>query len=386
MFSIHHQLQSAGYDSYVVWGRGRAPENDHEFNMGDSLGIKLHGVYTRLTDRTGFASIRSTTRLIDKMKVIQPDVIHLHNIHGYFINIELLFSYIKKNNIKVIWTLHDCWPFTGHCAYFDLIGCTKWKTGCYYCEQLDTYPASWRVDASRWNWKKKKELFTGADITIVAPCNWLKEKVSESFLREYPIRVINNGLDLAIYKPHVSDVRKRLTINDNFMILGVANEWTKRKGLNDFVLLEEKLRKVGVTNFKIVLVGLRESQVKRMPDSMIRMKRTENVSELLELYTTADVYFNPTYEDNYPTTNLEALSCGTPIITYRTGGSPESILPEIGVVFEQGAIDEVVSYLKNNFRAKMGFQIQADNYSELLDGRNMMDRYLQLYEEIKSKY
>ena len=209
MMSIHNKLQEMGYESYVVWGRGRDAQNEQEIVIKDDFEMKLHGIYTRLTDKTGFASSKSTRKLLEKLEEIKPDIIHLHNIHGYYLNIELLFEYIKSNNIKVIWTLHDCWPFTGHCAYFDQVRCERWKTGCYKCPQKHTYPASKFLDNSRWNWERKKELFTGAEITLVTPCEWLKEIVGLSFLKEYSVEVIYNGIDCNTYHPKETDFEKR---------------------------------------------------------------------------------------------------------------------------------------------------------------------------------
>lgn len=322
MMGIHEMLQSIGYDSYVVWGRGRDSNNKYEIAIKDDIGTKLHGIYTRLTDKTGFGSWSATKRLIDQLSRIKPDIIHLHNIHGYYLNIEMLFNYIKENNIKIVWTLHDCWAFTGHCAFFDMIGCKKWKKGCNHCIQKKTYPASLICDASSWNWAKKKELFHGLDAVIVTPSEWLKEIVKESFLKEYPINVIYNGIDLKAYYPRfdTNRVNRKYGITNKPVVLGVASEWTERKGLKDIIELSKRMGDV-----QFVVVGLTEKQIASIPRTVIGIKRTENLDELCDLYTRATVFFNPTYEDNFPTTNIESLACGTPIITYDTGGSPESI-------------------------------------------------------------
>ena len=314
-------LLKNGYDSYVVWGRGRNAENEREIVMKDDIGIKFHGVYTRLTDRTGFASWRATQKLLKKFEEIKPDIIHLHNIHGYYINIEMLFLYIRKHKIKVIWTLHDCWAFTGHCAYFDMVRCEKWKNGCNKCKQKSTYPASILCDNSKWNWETKKRLFTGLDITIVTPSKWLANFVSKSFLKEYPIKVIYNGIDTNIFRPIYSEeIRKKYSPNGKPIVLGVASEWTERKGLLDFINLSEKNKDI-----QFVVVGLTAKQIKKLPMGIVGIRRTGNIQELVELYSVADIFLNPTYEDNFPTTNLEALACGTPVITYDTGGGLEAI-------------------------------------------------------------
>lgn len=311
MMNIHNKLLEEQYDSYVVWGRGRAAQNEHEIAIRDEFGVKFHGIYTRITDKTGFASKKMTRKLIDKLKQIEPDILHLHNIHGYYLNIEQLFNYIRENNIKVVWTLHDCWAFTGHCAYFDMVGCEKWKTGCHDCEQKKTYPSSLIKDNSYWNWKKKRSLFTNLNITIVTPCKWLKNIVKQSFLKEYPVEVIYNGIDLNVFHPEKTDFEEKYNLRGKYVILGVASEWTERKGLKDFIKLEEMLDR---TKYRIVLVGLTQKQIKELPNTIIRIERTENVQELVGIYTRANVFFNPTYEDNFPTTNLEAIACGTPVM------------------------------------------------------------------------
>lgn len=321
MMGIHEMLLENGFDSYVVWGRGRDSENKREIVIKDNIGTKFHGVFTRLTDRTGFASWRATRKLISELEMIKPDIIHLHNIHGYYLNIEMLFTYIKKKNIKVVWTLHDCWSMTGHCAYFDMIGCEKWKAGCKKCEQKNTYPASKVLDSSEWNWEKKRELFNGLNLSIVTPCEWLKSIVQKSYLSEYPVRVIYNGIDINKFRPNYrAEVKRKYSPDNKPLVLGVASEWTERKGLSDFINLSRNN-----TDIKFVVVGLTQDQLKGLPEGMTGICRTNNVDELIALYSVADVFFNPTYEDNYPTTNLEALACGTPVVTYDTGGSPESI-------------------------------------------------------------
>lgn len=373
MMQIHQKLLEYGYNSYVVWGRGRNSQNKNEISLIDNLSVKFHGAYTRLTDKTGFASKRITRELIGKLEAIRPDLIHLHNIHGYYVNIELLFDYIKKNNKKIIWTLHDCWAFTGHCVYFDMIKCSKWETGCYRCEQKNTYPKSLLLDLSSWNWKKKKELFSENNMRIVVPSEWLKSIVKHSFLRLNPIDVIYNGVDTDTFKIRTSKIRDELNLKSFCIILGVASEWTERKGLIDFLKLGKMLNQ---HEFKIVLVGLTKRQIKSLPDNIIGIPRTENIQELVEIYNTADYFFNPTYEDNFPTTNLEAIACGTPVITYNTGGSPESLKYSKGCyVLEQGDIVSVVKILQKHKKGiKQTLNIQFDN-------KTMVQKYIKLYED-----
>ena len=377
MMNVHKALLKNGQQSYVVWGRGRKPENNNEISIEDNIGIKYHGVYTRLTDKTGFASKRATKALLSELDRIKPDIVHLHNIHGYYVNIEMLFSFLKNKSIKVVWTLHDCWSFTGHCAYFDAVGCEKWKVGCNNCPQKNTYPSSILLDNSSWNWNKKKDLFTGADITLVTPSEWLKKLVKQSFLKDYPTIVINNGIDLSVFKPttdetYLDNLRSKYGLDKRPIILGVASEWTKRKGLFDFVELSQTL-----LEYQFVVVGLTEKQIKSIPKTLKGIKRTNNVQELVGLYSLATIFFNPTYEDNYPTTNLEAIACGTPVFTYDTGGSPESIVNGFGkVISKQNFVSEVNDYINSN---KI---INSVNESYSID--QMTDKYIELYLKEKS--
>ncbi len=359
MLNIHNALKKKNIESYVVWGRGRKPKNKNEIYMNDKVGIYYHGLYTRFTDKTGFASKRATRKLIKRLEKIKPDIIHLHNIHGYYINIEILFNYIKKNNIKIVWTLHDCWAFTGHCSHFELIGCEKWKEGCKCCKQKGKYPRSF-IDNSSWNYQRKKELFTGLNMIIVTPSKWLTNLVKQSYLKQYEVKVVNNGIDTDIFKPRKSDFKKKFNIEDKKVILGVASDWTKEKGLYDFYDLSKKID----DDVKIVLVGLNSKQMKEIPENIIGIERTENAQQLAEIYTAADIYFNPTYADNFPTTNLESLACGTPVFTYNTGGSTECLTGNNGAITNLKDFSEnYKKYLTQKFeinKVKTKLEMESD--------------------------
>ncbi|MDE4541337.1 glycosyltransferase [Thermoanaerobacterium sp. R66] len=340
---IYRILEEQGHDCLIAYGRGTAPEDIKTIKIGTNLDTYMHVVKTRLLDRHGFGSKKATRQFIKKAKEYDPDVIHLHNIHGYYINIELLFDYLREANKPVVWTLHDCWAFTGHCAYFDYVGCDKWGKGCNNCPQKNRYPKSIFIDSSKSNYEKKKELFTGIkNMTIVTPSKWLAGLVKKSFLRGYNVKVINNGIDLNIFKPTESDFRAKYNLEDKFIILGVASIWDERKGLKYFL----ELSKLIDNNSKIVLVGLNDKQLKSLPQNIIGIKRTNNVRELAEIYSAADVFVNTTLEDNFPTTNLEALACGTPVITFNTGGSVECIDESCGMVVEKGNLNELLNALQ----------------------------------------
>lgn len=341
---LYKVLEEQGHECKIAYGRGTAPEGIDSIKIGFNLDNYFHVFKTRVFDKHGFGSANATKKFIEEVKEYNPDIIHLHNIHGYYINIEILFNYLKKANKPVVWTLHDCWAFTGHCSHFDYIGCDKWKNGCNNCEQKEQYPSSKLRDNSEWNYEKKKELFTSIkNMTIITPSKWLANLVKESFLGKYPVEVINNGIDLDVFKPTESDFRERYDLNDKFIILGVTSVWGERKGLKYFIELSKKLN----DKYKIVIVGVNEKQKKSIPKDIISISRTNDVKELAEIYTSADVFVNPTLEDNFPTTNLESLACGTPVITFNTGGSIECINENTGSIVEKDDINGLVKAIKN---------------------------------------
>ena len=371
-----------GWESYIAYARNERPSESQLMKIGGDWDIKMHGLQTRLLDNHGFASKRATHKFIEDVERIKPTIVHLHNIHGYYINIEILFNYLAKADIPVVWTLHDCWAFTGHCCYFSFIGCEKWKSHCHECPQKKSYPASYLIDNSRNNFSRKRELFNSVkSMTIVPVSNWLGGLVGESFLKEYPIKVIHNGVDLSTFKPmDTQTVAKKYNTQNKFVLLGVANIWGQRKGLQDFRELSKHLSDDEV----IVLVGLSKEQTKDLPTNIIGLERTESVQELAELYSLADVFINPTYEDNFPTTNIESLACGTPVVTYKTGGSPEAIDANTGFVINQGDIDgliKVVAEIKSKGK-NYYFDACVDRARRLYDKEDRFEEYINLYEQL----
>ncbi|MEI8198955.1 MAG: glycosyltransferase [Eubacteriales bacterium] len=336
---LYKSLVEQGHQCLIAYGRGTAPSEIDSIRIGTVFDNYMHVAKTRLFDLHGFASSKATKDFIKVAKKYNPDVIHLHNIHGYYIDIKLLFEYLKEANKPIVWTLHDCWTFTGHCTHFDYIGCNKWKEECYCCPQKTEYPRSIFADNSLKNYRRKKELFTGLkNMTIITPSIWLGELVKESYLKEYNLIVINNGIDLSIFKPKEKTLfRYEYNLNNEFIILGVASVWTERKGMKYFL----ELSKLIDNNSRIVLVGLSDKQLKNLPKNIIGIHRTSNPDQLSEIYSAADVFVNPTLEDNYPTTNLEALACGTPVITFNTGGSVESVDEDTGMVVQKGNLPDL---------------------------------------------
>lgn len=327
MQRIHEEQLALGNESWRMWGRGREAENDHEWNFGSTAGVYLDALLTRVDGRAGFHSKAATKRLLAKLDEIDPDVVHLHNLHGYYVNVEMLFEWLAAHRCQVKWTLHDCWAFTGHCSHFTFAKCEQWQSHCAYdepCPQLATYPKTFSKSSCSWSFEQKKRLFNlvPADrMTFVTPSRWLADLVERSFLSKYPVEVRHNTIDTDVFKPTPSDFRERYGLEGKFVILGVASPWTERKGLEDFIRLANELD----DRFAIVLVGLSKKQLKCIPRTVLGFVRTESQEQLAELYTAADVFFNPTYEDNYPTVNLEAQACGTPVWSYDAGGSRETL-------------------------------------------------------------
>ena len=331
---------SHGWESYITYARNHLSSQSKTIKIGTKWELYWHGIMTRLFDRHCLHSTKATKKLIQQIDRLKPDIIQLHHIHGYFLNMEVLFKYLSSISIPVVWIFHDCWAMTGHCAHFDYVGCTKWLKQCEYCEQKKFYPGSYLQDRSFENYLLKRRLFTSVkNMTIVPVSNWLGSIVSQSFLRDYPVEVIQNGIDLGLFSPQNSQCINRMKIRlelseHSVVLLGVASTWDQRKGLYDFIQLYDIIP----SEWEIVLVGLSKSQIKKLPAGIIGIERTENVTQLATLYSLASVFINPTWEDTFPTTNLEALACGTSVITYRTGGSVESVSEEVGYVVEKGDI------------------------------------------------
>lgn len=377
---IGQMIIGSGNDSYIAGGRNIRSSSSKVIKIGTKLDFYYHVLQTRLFDKHGLASTNATYKLIKQIKNINPDIIHLHNIHGYYLNYKVLFKFLSTIDIPVIWTLHDCWPFTGHCCYFSLIRCDLWKSCCFHCPIKTSYPSSLFLDRSKRNYLDKKESFTAIkNLTLVPVSKWLATEIKRSFLHKYPIKVIHNGIDVEIFSPTLS-AKYKYSVETKFVILGVASVWSQRKGLDDFIKLSTLLP----INDVIILVGLNEKQIYKLPKNIIGIKRTESLEMLAELYSSADVFLNLTWEDNFPTTNIEALSCGTPIVTYRTGGSIEAIDDATGIVVEQGDIKgsfEAINLIKRNGKTFYSHACRERALS-YFNKQVCYAEYIQLYENI----
>lgn len=379
--ALYKLAESNNFTPYIAYGRGTAPDNINSYKIGNLLDFGTHVLSNFFLGNSGFASKTKTKRFLKWLDSVHPDIIHLHNLHGFYLHIELLFEYIKINNIPLIWTLHDCWSFTGQCAHFDYINCTKWQSNCFDCPIYRTdYPYSLFKDNSKNNYINKKKAFTGVNnMIIVTPSNWLSGLVQKSYLKEYRIETIHNGIDLEIFQP--TNFMPLLSCEKKYL-LGVANVWTEKKGFNYFLSLADLLP----NSFHIVLIGVNKKQQNfiqtKYSGKITGINRTSNQQELAQWYSSAYAFVNATLEDTFPTTNLEALACGTPVITFDAGGSPESVTDKCGIIVEKGNLEklkEAILSLENKTEiTSSSCREQALQYNKNV---NFM-KYIELYKQL----
>ena len=390
MQEIGDVAMANGWESYIAYSKGRdgiRPCTSKLLPVGNKLSVAIHGLWTRLTDRHGLASNAATRKFIKDIKRLQPDIIHIHNIHGYFLNYKILFDYLKQADIPVVWTVHDSWIYTGHCYYYSSIRCDRWKTGCGQCPQRGQFPTSWFIDNSARNFDDKALAFNSIkDKLIIVPVSkWIRGEMSHSFLKDCNFQVIHNGIDLNVFdvQPDDKAVREKYNLGDKKIILGLASIWSKEKGWDDFMAMSKMLDEDEV----VVMVGVTEKQMEQLPEGIVGIRRTENVRQLAELYSSATAFVNPTWQDNYPTVNLEAIACGTPVVTYRTGGSVEAVTEETGFVVEQGDVEGLLAAVRE-IASKGKEQYTAKCRAHALENFSKEERYadyLKLYENIANR-
>ena len=390
MQEIGELAMQNGWECHIAYSKGRDGIRECRSDIipvGNKWSTAWHGIVTRLFDRHGLASSHATRQFVRKIEKISPDVVHIHNIHGYFLNYQILFDYLSKAGIPVVWTVHDCWLYTGHCYYYSFAGCDRWQTGCHHCPQKKEFPTSLFCDRSRRNFEDKKAAFTSMPLdrmTIVPVSEWIRNEMRRSFLNAYPFRVIHNGINTDIFNIYDDrQVRTAFGLGDRHILLGVASIWSREKGLDDFIRMAGMLNEDEV----IVLVGIKPEDRKRLPDNVVGIARTENIRQLAELYAAADVFVNPTWQDNYPTVNMEAIACGTPVVTYRTGGSVEVITPSTGMIVEQGNLNELLKSIREiESKGKASYQEACRKYALLnFKKEDRYMEYLRLYEELRTK-
>lgn len=370
--AVSELLTAQNIENYILYAISNS-----DYPLGrkymSPLEVKLQALKSRVFGNYGFQSKSATKRLIKELDAISPDIVQLHNLHSHNVNLEMLFSYFKKKKIKLFWTFHDCWAFTGYCSYYDIPECNKWKSECRDCPLKGHY--SWFFDRSSYTYKKKKQAFSDLDMTIITPSKWLKEQVEQSFFSGYDIKVINNGIDLSKFYPQAGDFRKKYSIEDKYIVLGVAFDWGQRKGLDVFVQLSKRLD----SRFQIVLVGTNDEIDKQLPKNIISIHRTQNQKELAEIYTAANVYANPTREEVFGLVNVESLACSTPVITFNTGGSPECIDEKSGIVVERNNVDALESAIRKVCIDTPFDKNDCINRAKLFDQKNKFREYVDLY-------
>lgn len=365
---IGEVLEKNGHEYVALYGRNPVANNSNAVFIGTPYDAKIHAVLSRLTDKCGFYSKTATVKAIDYIRYYNPDVIHLHNLHGYYINIEQLFQYLRDEyRGKLIWTLHDCWAFTGHCVHYTFAGCAKWKEQCENCPEKKRYPASMLIDNSKANYLAKKKIFAGLkNLTIVTPSEWLASQVRESFLNSYPCMVINNGVDLDVFKP-LNHISKK------HYVLNVVDGLDERKGFSDLVEISKKLS--GFCD--VVIIGVNKDDKNNIPKSITALDRTSNQHELAQYYSDAMYLINTTYEDTFPTVNIEALACGTPIITYQSGGSAEMVDSKSGYSVNPGDTDKILSLIREGeLLRKEDCRTQALKYNKWDKYKQYLDLYV----------
>lgn len=376
--SISSSLIESGEEAFCIYGRRKGYVNIPCKKIGGFFSFWYHVFLTTVFDLHGHGSYFKTKKIVRELKKLNPDIIHLHNIHGYYINYKVLFNYLKNTfQGRVFWTLHDCLPMTGHCAYFSNVSCEKWKTECHDCPNKKMYPTSLLFDRSRKNYQEKKNLFNGVkDLTIITPSVWLQNIVLSSYLKKYPVKTINNGIDLNIFYPRLTDsIFDKYNIpKDKKVLLGVASIWEKRKGLDDFLMLSKLVN----DDYVIVLVGLNNKQISKLKQykNIIGIRRTENQDDLASLYSVSFALINPTYEDNYPTVNIEALASGTRVIAYDTGGCVEqAINPNMYIVKKTTKNNNVKNIIKLLDTMDEYQDFDTSIYSDKLFTKKMLDEY-----------
>ena len=375
------EAMAQGWESYIAYGRYANPSKSHIVKIGDLFDHCLHGAQSLLLDRHGLASCGPTKKLIREIEQIKPDLIHLHNIHGFYLNYPILFRYLSTVDIPVVWTLHDCWAFTGHCAWPIHGHCDRFQEQCCHCPlQSKGYPKSFLLDRSRSNFKLKKRYFRSLqDLHLVTVSRWLEQQVRLSFMQDMDIRSIYNGLDTEVFRP--SGTPPTSVTDGHPLVLGVCNAWYDWKGLDDMAVLRELLP----DDYEVMVVGVNEDQMHRLPEGITCIRRTDSVSQLAEIYSQADVFVNPSKVESFGMTTAEALSCGTPSIVYDTSACPEVVDNLTGRVVPLGdvnALAKAVMEICSLPGREAMRQACRERAIRLFNRQDRYKEYLQLYNEV----
>lgn len=373
--SVSKLLNKLGFQNKIFYST-RLSNCPNGIKISRDIYIKFQALFSRLFGNYGFNSYYATKKIMRLLDELKPDIVHLHNIHSHNCNIGKLLEYLRDNRIKVFWTFHDCWAFTGYCTHFVVSKCDKWKSECHNCPQYKNF--SWFFDRSKFLFNEKKKHTQNLDLTIITPSQWLADLVKQSFLKDYPVKVINNGIDLSVFKPIESEFRKKYGLRGKNVVLGVASRWCNEKGVDVFIELSKRL----TSSYRIVLVGTNAYIDKQLPSNIISIHRTQNQKELAEIYTAADVFANPTREDTYPTVNMESLACGTPVVTFRTGGSPEILDETCGSVVDCDDVDAMEIEIHRICEEKPYSLEACLRRAESFDMNARFKEYVELYKDV----
>jgi putative colanic acid biosynthesis glycosyltransferase len=376
--SLYNAIIQSGFNAFLLQpknGINKRTPLPSQILFGTRLNWFIHYRLYKLTGLQDIWSFFETISMLLKLNKIKPDIIHLHVVNECSINYPLLTFYTRHKKIPVVWTMHDCRAFTGRCAYFDEINCNKWITGCGNCPQNKLYSPTW-IDNSAKQWKIRKKLFNKFySLYIITPSRWLANYVKKSFLKNNPCDVIYNGIDINLFSQLQPDTwLDTYNLRGKKIILGVAGAWEKRKGFEYFIQLSKELPQ----DYKIVLVG----NIPHKINNIINIPKTSNSNILASLYQHSTIFCNPTLADNFPTTNIEALASGTPVITFNTGGSPEAIDETCGIVVAKGdydALKNAIIYMANN--QNLYTKKNCINRSHLFSNKQYL-QYVELYKKI----
>lgn len=379
MGAIQREANESGYETLSIVGRRKSFRDVACIKIGNGVSFWLHVILNTVLDRQGYGSYFVTKKIVKRLRAEKPDIIHLHNLHGYYINLPVLFEYLSKDfKGKVFWTFHDCWPFTGHCAHFSAIGCGKWKKGCYKCPNKMVYPVSLFLDASKKNYEDKKKMFCGLEnLTIITPSEWMAEQINQSFFRQYPVKVINNGIDLKtfFYRKNGDVLFDKYNIAKGKKIIsGVASIWSKYKGMGDFL----SLAKILPADYQIVLAGLSRRQRKNLPANITGILRTDNRDELAMLYSVSDIFINPSLEESFSLVTVEAIACGTPVIVLDTSAVKELVCDDNGIVLAEHKAEDYLKAIMELERKKLPKEVVMGT-ARKYDAEIFAERVVRLY-------
>lgn len=378
VYDIYKTNVEAGNQCIIAYGRQDTKDCLDAYQISNKIDYTSHAIWTRITDLNGLGSRYVTKKFLKFVDEYKPDVIHLHNLHGYYINIKILFEYLCKKDIPIVWTFHDCWPFTGHCPYYTNIGCEKWKTECYKCQKKKQHPASYGFDNSRYNYNLKKSLFTAPERLVITPVSkWLGNEVKNSFFRNCDIEVVYNGVNLKTFHPRKNDFKEKNGLCKKKVLLGVAVNWVPSKGLDDLIKLSDIISE----EYKIVVVGLTKKQKESLPDTILGIEKTSNAEELAERYSAAEVFVNPSREETFGMVTAEALACGTPAVVYDATASPELIDQDTGAVVPVGDIHTMYEAIKRIRKDKMEIAC-VERARSLFDKEKNQLKYIDIYRRL----